>query len=82
MVVIKIEGDTEEDEVVAHVAEVNCKQHPTFGKGKGKGKGKQKQHDQGKCKNQQSDHANLLRKCCWLPADQFLSSVVFSTLQQ
>ena len=52
---LEIEGDTEEDEAVAHVAEVGFKQRPPIGKGKGKGK--QKQRDQGrrrKRKNQQS----------------------------
>jgi hypothetical protein len=70
---LEIEGDTEEDEAVAHVVEVGFKQRPTIGKGKGKGK--QKQHDQGKHKNQQSDRENLIRKCRWLPADElFLAS--------
>ena len=80
---LEIEGDTEEDEAVAHVAEVGFKQRPTIGKGKGKGK--QKQRDQGgrrKRKNQQSDRENLIRKRRWLPADQFLSSIVFSTLRR
>ena len=38
---LEMEGDTEEDEAIAHIAEVGFKQRPTIGKGKGKGKQKQ-----------------------------------------
>ena len=80
---LKMEGDTEEDEAVAHIAKVGFKQHPTISKGKGKGK--QKQHDQGsrcKRKNQQSDRENLIRKHHWLPADQLLGWATLPVLKR
>ncbi len=40
------EGDTEEDEALAHVDKVKLKQCPVIGRGKGKGK---KQRDQDQC---------------------------------
>ncbi len=39
------EGDTEEDEALAHVDKVKLKQRPVIGRGKGKGK-KQRDQDQ------------------------------------
>ena len=53
------EGDTEEDEGLAHVDKVKLKQRPVIGKGKGKAK-KQRDQDQRDI-GQQSDRENCLR---------------------
>jgi hypothetical protein len=60
------EGDTEEDEALAHVVDVKLKQRTMIGKGKGK---KQRDEDQrDMVTGQQSDRESCLRLLvgCWL----------------
>jgi len=64
-----VDGDTEEDEQVAHVVNVQPKQHVTIGKGKKRDLG-----------DQQSDHKSLLTNRCCFQLTNFFSSIISSNL--
>ena len=70
------EGDTEEDETLAHVVDVNLKRRTVIGKGKGKKQCDQDQHEHDM--GQQSNRENCLRLFVGYQLTNFFS-VVFST---
>lgn len=68
------EANTEEDEAVANVVEVNLKQRASIVSAKGKQRDQSK-HDLGR---QQSDREPILQIIVGLPADQFFQCRLFN----